>query len=438
MTQSGADDKSLLASRNRAVVEARRAERKAARLAEQLRSRDERLTARKKPKQPKQPLPVIEVPRLPETEELRARPRMRHWVILVSFVFLVLLPCALWNWYLQTRAADEYVSHASFTVRNNDPLASTDLLSQLVSPTTAEASDSTILYSYILSQEMVEKVSRELDLRKMWNRPEGDWLYTLGDDTSVEALQSYWHSMVNLTYEQNQGIIGLDVRAFTPQDARAIALSILHYSDLLVNRLSEAAQEDAVRYARNDLNDARERLDALRERIRKFRIDNRLIAPEIEATQQFALLTTLQQMQTNEILNRAQLLDTTRQNDPRLATADRRIAAIGEQIAKERTRLGSAETTDDRDLAALLYRWEELRTDLEFSGKAYLNAQASYLLARSEARRQTRYLATHIQPTMPETPTYPQRVILGLLVSFLILVGWLVSVFVYYNVRDRR
>ncbi|WP_157982068.1 hypothetical protein [Oceanicella sp. SM1341] len=424
-------------SRNRAVVEARRAERKAARLAEQERAREERQKAARKPKEP---LPVIEVPPLPEAEELRARPRLRHWVILASFLLCVLLPSLLWNWYLETRAADQYVSNASFSVRNNDPMATTDLLSQLVtSSTTVEASDATILYSYILSQEMVEKVGRELDLRAIWNRPaDRDWFFTLGDDPSIETLQDYWHSMVNLTYEQSQGIIGLQVRAFTAEDAKAIADSVLHYSTLLVNRLSEAAQEDAVRYARNDLQEARDRLTDLRGEIREFRIDNRLIAPEIEATVQFALLTELQQMQSQAIIDRAELLDTTRPNDPRLATVDRRIAAIGEQITAERARLGSPDAPQNQALSALLYRWEELRTDLEFSGQAYLNAQASYLLARSDARRQTRYLATHIRPTLAETPTYPQRLILGLLVSFLILVTWAVTVFIYYNVRDRR
>lgn len=56
----------------------------------------------------------------------------------------------------------------------------------------------------------------------------------------------------------------------------------------------------------------------------------------------------------------------------------------------------------------------------------------------AEAQRQSRYLATHVAPTLAESSRYPEReMILGITVLFLFL-GWAVIVLVAYSIRDSR
>ena len=56
---------------------------------------------------------------------------------------------------------------------------------------------------------------------------------------------------------------------------------------------------------------------------------------------------------------------------------------------------------------------------------------------RSWASRQSRYLASYIPPTRPETAEYPQRLVLtGIVAAFLVLL-WAVMALVYYSIRDR-
>ncbi|MGB1207966.1 MAG: sugar transporter, partial [Paracoccaceae bacterium] len=58
--------------------------------------------------------------------------------------------------------------------------------------------------------------------------------------------------------------------------------------------------------------------------------------------------------------------------------------------------------------------------------------------AVAEARRQSRYLAAYLEPTLAETPRYPQREMMLLLIGCVLLASWTILVLVYYSLRDRR
>ena len=83
-------------------------------------------------------------------------------------------------------------------------------------------------------------------------------------------------------------------------------------------------------------------------------------------------------------------------------------------------------------------RYEELLVDLEFANTAYTQTLAGLAAARAEARRQSRYLAPHVQPTLAESALYPRRLLLAGLTGLFLLLGWGILMLVYYNVRDNR
>ena len=82
--------------------------------------------------------------------------------------------------------------------------------------------------------------------------------------------------------------------------------------------------------------------------------------------------------------------------------------------------------------------YEALRVDLEFASTAYTHALAGLAAAEAEARRQSRYLAPHIQPTLAEDSLYPRRAMLAALTTLFLALGWGVVMLVYYNVRDNN
>ena len=371
-----------------------------------------------------------------------ARARSRHWGALAGFLLLVALPFAVATAYLFTRAADQYHSEIAFSVRSEEAGAATaSLLGALTQVSGGGAPDAAILYDYIRSQEIVAAVDARLDLRSIWNRPgtgweDGDPVFTLGDDPTIEALHREWLRMVTVSYDTAAGIIDVTARAFTPSDAHAIAEAILAESSALVNQLADQAREDAVRFAREELAEAEAHLAEVRGRLAAFRREHSLVDPSADVAGQSGLLNALNAELAQALVDRDVLTSYAAEGDQRVVQADRRIAAITERIEDERATLGVTGVAGT--LPELVGRYEELSVDLEFANTAYTQTLAGLAAARAEARRQSRYLAAHVSPTLATTPLYPRRFLLAGITGLFLLLGWGIAMLVYYNVRDSR
>jgi capsular polysaccharide transport system permease protein len=369
-----------------------------------------------------------------------ARAKPRHWGLLASFALIVLLPLAASVYYLYARAADQYHSEVAFSIRSEESTAAAaaGLIGALTQVGTGTASDPNILFEFIDSQEIVEEIDAAIDLRAIYNRPTRDPVFTLGPDSSIEALLAEWRRMVEVSYESTAGIIHVRANAFTPEDARTIANAILTRSDDLVNRLSDQAREDAVRFAREELAEAEANLRTVRQRLADFRRTNRIVDPSADAAGQMGLLNALQTELAQALVDRDVLLSYAETSDPRVIQVNRRIDAIGERIEAERASLGITAAGGTGSLPEVLGAYEELQVDMEFANTAYTQALAGLAGARAEARRQSRYLAPHIQPTLAESALYPRRALLAGLTGLFLLLGWGIALLVYYNVRDSR
>jgi len=376
------------------------------------------------------------------TGPLPARARPRHWGALAGFLLLVALPFAATVGYLWTRAAPQYHSEVAFSIRSEEVASATaGLLGALTQIGGGTATDAAILYEYIRSQEIVAAVDAKLDLRAIWNRPgsgweDGDPVFTLGDDRTIEALHDEWLRKVTVAYDSSAGLIDVVARAFTPEEAHAIAAAILAQSSALVNDLAEQSREDAVRFAREELAEAEAHLAEVRAKLGAFRREHSLVDPEADVAGQSGLLNALNAELAQALVERDVLTSYAAEGDQRVVQADRRIEAITARIEDERRTLGVTGVAGS--LPEVVGRYEELAVDLEFANTAYTQGLAGLAAARAEARRQSRYLAPHVRPTLATAPLYPRRVLLAGLAGLFLMLGWGTLMLVYYNVRDNR
>jgi capsular polysaccharide transport system permease protein len=369
-------------------------------------------------------------------EVRHARLRRRHWAAIAAFVLMVLVPFAAATSYLYLRAAPQYHSEVAFSIRSEDAGgAAAGLLGALTSMGTGSASDVDILNEYVQSQGIVQAIDAELDLRALYNRAD-DPVFALGPDATIEDLVAYWGRMVDVSFESSAGIIHVRADAFTPEDAQAIAQAILERSSALVNALSDQAREDAVRFAREELAEAEANLAAMRARLSDFRRENRIVDPAADVAGQMGLLNALQGELAQALVERDTLLSYADAGDQRVQQVNRRIDAIRARIDEERGSLGVPGT--DEALPEVVGRYEELLVDLEFANTAYTQALGGLAAARAEARRQSRYLAPHVEPTLAQKALYPRRALLSGLTGLFLLLGWGTLMLVYYNIRDNR
>ncbi|MEL6806796.1 MAG: capsule biosynthesis protein [Pseudomonadota bacterium] len=371
----------------------------------------------------------------------RAHTRGRHRILVLSFILLCVAPIALTAYYLWTFASDQYASNLAFSVRSEEQGSAVELLGGVTELSGSSTADTDILFAYLTSQELVSKVNDRLDLARIWSRVtvNNDPFFAYDPTGTIEDLLAHWQRKVTIIYDSGTRLIDVRVLAFDPADAQAVAQAVVEESTAMINALSDTARDDAIKYARDELAVASTRLKEARQALTLFRNRTQIVDPSIDTRNQMGVLVTLQRQLADALIDFDLLQDTTRSGDPRIAQATRRVDVIQNRIAAERRKLGlGADAQEGVVFADLVGEYEGLIVDREFAEAAYTSALATHDAALAEARRQTRYLAAHIRPTLAQQAEYPQRIRILLLVALCSFLGWSILSLVFYSVRDRR
>ncbi|MDG1067734.1 MAG: sugar transporter, partial [Sulfitobacter sp.] len=303
------------------------------------------------------------------------------------------------------------------------------------------ASDGDILYKFILSQALIQDIEDNIGLREHYGQYwRTDPFFALSPDASIEDMERYWSRIVRVSYDRGSGLTEMRVLAFTAEKAREIATETLRLSQNMINDLNEQARDDAMRYALTDLDEALVRLKSAREALTTFRSTNQIVDPQSDIQGRMGVMNNLQQQLAQALISLDLLTGTTNEGDPRLRQAERLIQVIRERIAGERNTLSSSDTqaggTGD-DYPKLIAEYEGLVVNREFAEENYRAALAALDLARANASRQSRYLATFIEPTLAQTSEYPRRMVIFGLAALFLTLGWAIMALVYYSIRDR-
>ncbi|WP_299728141.1 capsule biosynthesis protein [uncultured Tateyamaria sp.] len=383
------------------------------------------------------PLPTAHVYPTPAR---RARTRGRHWFLALSFLLICAAPIAAAAYYLWTHAADQYASNLAFSVRSEEQGSAVELLGGVTELSGSSSADTDILYAYLTSQELVSKVNARLDLSAIWSRVpvSADPVFAYDPAGTIEDLLAHWQRKISIIYDSGTRLIDVRVLAFDPGDAQAVAQAVMEESTAMINALSDIARDDAIKYARDELAVASIRLKEARQNLTRFRNRTQIVDPSIDTQNQMGVLVTLQRQLADALIEFDLLQDTTRAGDPRISQATRRVDVIQKRIDAERRKLGLGTGAQEGVVFAdLVGEYEGLIVDREFAEAAYTSALATHDAALAEARRQSRYLAAHIRPTLAQQAEYPERIKTLLIVALFSFLAWTILSLVYYSLRDR-
>lgn len=384
----------------------------------------------------------------------KAMVKLRHRSVFVSFVAIVLIPLVIAAAYLYLRAHDRYVSHVAFSVRSESISSAMEMLGGIAQISGSSSSDTDILYNFIKSDEMVRALDARLDLRSMWSKPGTNW-WNIGSDPwyaynapgMIEDLTEHWGRMVKVYSDSGTGLIDVEAQAFSSDEAQVLTHAIFDESSSMINRLSEIAREDKLRYARDELDAAVERLKQARSATTEFRNENQIIDPQTLIAGQAGLLSSLQVQLAQALIALDTLSQTTQPDDPRIIQTERRVEVISNRIAEERKKLGLSGAAElgtpnadgsETSYANIFGAYEALLVDQQFAEQRYTGALAAFDTAQAEAVRQSRYLAAHIRPSMPERSTEPDRERQLMFLALILTMLWILMVLVGYALRDRR
>jgi capsular polysaccharide transport system permease protein len=361
------------------------------------------------------------------------------WPRLVGPILGFLFPTVMVVGYISFGMSNQYMSEARFAVRGGervtaDPLASLTGLSSFT-----QAQDSLIVANYVRSRAIVEHLDHSIGLREMFSRDDIDWLSRFNRNNPIEDLVKYWHRKIKTNVESPSGIISVQVRAFSPEDALRIANAVVSSSEQLINSLSSRARQDAMEEAESELNRAEKRLDAVREALHRLRNAQSTLDPRRTAEGIDKLIgeLRLERARLEEEANSARRSQVD-ESAPQMQLLRTRIQVVGDQIAELEHQLTSGTEASAAPVSGKITRFEELELERQIAEKQYTLAVTAFERARVNAERQKVYLTTFVPPLLAQDVAWPKRFGLSLVGSAAVATLYWIGAFVTRTLLRRH
>jgi capsular polysaccharide transport system permease protein len=364
---------------------------------------------------------------------LRRRSRL-GWF---SFIIVVAVPVVTAAAYYFFVAADQYVAEFRFALRSAEPERHDPVLffQESIAPSVMGL-DSYVVVQYLASRAIIDDLSTTLDLREMFSRSEADWPVRLDLPVSIEELVRYWKRQVDAFFDATNGTIVVRARAFTPQDALKLAEGIRASSERLVNELSTRARRDALRNADEEVGRAEKRLKSALTRLREFRDKEGIIDPRKTADATVALAGRVRDELVRAGTELSTLKHYMRDDAPSIKMLEARVQSLEAQRRAVESEVTDTEKTRAEALSRIMGSYEQLESERAFAENTYQHALQALDRSRINADRQQVYLATFVQPTLPEEALYPRRLQSFAVASGVAFVVWMIGGFILQSIRD--
>jgi len=365
------------------------------------------------------------------------RLRRRSWLGWFSFIIFVAVPAVTAAVYYFFVAADQYVAEFRFALRSAEPERHDPVLffQESIAPSVMGL-DSYVVVQYLASRAIIDDLSTTLDLREMFSRSEADWPVRLDLPVSIEELVRYWKRQVDAFFDATNGTIVVRARAFTPQEALKLAEGILASSERLVNELSARARRDALRNADEEVGRAEKRLKSALARLREFRDKEGIIDPRKTADATVALAGRVRDELVRAGTELSTLKHYMRDDAPSIKMLDARVQSLEAQRRAVESEVTDTEKTRSEALSRVMGSYEQLESERAFAENTYQHALQALDRSRINADRQQVYLATFVQPTLPEEALYPRRLQSFAVASGVAFVVWMIGGFILQSLRD--
>lgn len=358
-------------------------------------------------------------PKIPMSLQQLRRNRARQ--LLRKLALWVGAPTLAALLYFSVIAADQYESISPFIVQTAEQQPSLGLESLLGAvPGAASSRDALAIREYVLSRDVLRKLDADHNFIAHYKTEDADWLASLQPTATFEETYEYYADKVAVDYDSVSGVLTLRVRAFSADKAHEFATAILGYSEAMVNDLAEKARQDSIRFAEKQVRMAEDRLRKARAAIVELQGKGADLNPQESAA---AALTIRSQLQGELAKARAELSATQafmRSDAARVVALRQRVSSLAQQVERENRRM--VDPTGGDGMNTALAEFEPAVLEKEFSQTAYASALKSLEVARAEAGRQHRYLATIARPSLPDEATYPRR-IYGILTVFFVSIA---------------
>ncbi|NHC03363.1 capsule biosynthesis protein [Acinetobacter sp. 187] len=337
---------------------------------------------------------------------------------LLAYSCFVLAPLLIVLMYLCVFAQDRYASSSTLLVKQVGEATVTDSsgLGALLGASNTSNEDANILKTYISSRDMVEKLDREINLRKAF-QVKRDPLFALDDDAPIEDVVKYYNRVVGVNLDEKTMMLEVNAQGFSPEYSLKLSHAILKNSEDFINDISRSIAQEQQNFAEQQLKESTDQLKQARDDLLEYQNENEIFDPALQAQAVATLVASLQnnlaQLRTEE----RTLLSYLNPVAPQVIAVQSQIESLEQQIKNENAKLTSPSNTK---LNQNVSEFEELKAQVGFATDLYKLSLASLEKSRLEASRKLKKLVVISTPRLAEDALYPRKLYL-IITSFIVL-----------------
>lgn len=355
-------------------------------------------------------------------------------------LLFILIPTAAAALYCYMFAAPMYASSVKFSIRGQSESPANSIIGKLLpgsgSAGAAAFLDGFSVRDYLTSGDALAQLQKKVDYVSRMKKPKGDFFYHLTGNEPQESILDFYRRMVNVRFNMAEGIISLDVYAFTPEDAFLIATDLTKLAGEFSNEINQRMTEETLRTATEEYKRAEKRFADARVALTNWRKANGHLDVEANAKMYQQIVTQLESQLSlvkNE-LEELKLAGLTK--SPRLKPIEDRIKSLNGQIDTQNARMTSA--TSGSSVVNLLADYQRLNLEQEFAAKNYELVSQSLQSAQSVTRVRQKHVAIVVSPNRPEKSSFPDPWKIVPLTFMAAIFVYLIGVLTASVIRDNR
>ena len=326
----------------------------------------------------------------------------RHWMWGIAALF-VLLVGLYWGLF----AADRYESEARVVLARSDLSGGPTLdFTTLFGGGGNNRADQLLLRDYLRSVDMLRLLDRTLGLRAHYSG-HGDLLSRLwAADAPIEHLHRHFLRRVNVELDEFAGVLVIRAQAYTPQMAHAIAAALLAEGERHMNALGHQLAQDQVGFLERQVKELGERVKTTRAALLAFQNREGLASPQAAAESVAAIVARLDGQLADLQTRRSGMAAFLQPGASQLVEVNAQIAAVEQQLQRERARLTSPQ---GGTLNAAVAEYQRLQSDADFAQQVLNTALMSLERGRVDATRTLKQVQVLQSASLPEYPEQPRR-----------------------------
>lgn len=332
--------------------------------------------------------------------------RMFKWLIRLVLILSVLVSL-YWIFF----ASERYVSEANLVLRKTDSIsaAGTDLVSALLpSSSTPARPDQLLLREYLLSVDMLKMLDAKLDLRSHYSNKEHDIISRMWfQDASMEWFHRHYLSRVSVEFDDFAGVLRINVQAYDPEMAQAIANMLVHEGERYMNQLGHELASVQVNFFTQQVTQAQERYQQASRALLNYQNKKGILSPQAVAESINTIITGLETQRAQLQTKLASLPASLNENHPNILMLKQSLAAVDKQIAEEKAKLA---TPSGKTLSSSVEEFQRLQMQVTFAQELYSSSLIALEKGRLDAARMLDKVSILQTPTLAEFPMEPRRV----------------------------